>query len=119
MLVSLARLSKTPLGSARKSSVRDLFGLLELLECLGPIVYRVALPPRSAGTHVVLHVSVLRRCVFDPSHILDFTALGCKEDLSFQEQPVRILGRETKGLHSQVISFVKAQWSHRVEREAT
>ncbi len=32
-----------------ESSVRDLLALLELWERLGPIVYRVALLPRSAG----------------------------------------------------------------------
>ncbi len=52
-------------------------GPVEILECLGI----VALPPWLAGTLDVLHMSILRKYVFDPSHIRDFTPLEFEEDL--------------------------------------
>ncbi len=77
------------------------------------------LPPRLAGTHDVFHVSVLRKYVFDPSHIIDFTSLELEEDLGNHEYPMRIHARETKELRNRVRPFVKVQWSRHDEREAT
>nr|CAD1827978.1 unnamed protein product [Ananas comosus var. bracteatus] len=75
--------------------------------------------PRLAGIHDVFHVSALRRYVFDPSHVIDFTPLEIGEDLRYEERPVRILARETKELRNRVIPYVKVQWSNHEEREAT
>ncbi len=42
-----------------------------------------------------------------------------EQDLSYQEHPMRILARETKELRNWIIPFVKIQWNHHDEREAT
>ncbi len=94
-------------------------GPFGVLERIGPVAYRVALPLRLAGTHDVFHVSVLRKYVFDPSHVLDFTSLELDEDLRYQEWPVRILAQEAKDLRNRVIPYVKVLWSQQEEREAT
>nr|CAD1836345.1 unnamed protein product [Ananas comosus var. bracteatus] len=91
----------------------------QVLERIGPVAYRIALPPRLAGIHNVFHVSALRRYVFDPSHVIDFTPLEIGEDLRYEERPLRILARETKKLRNRVIPYVKVQWSNHEEREAT
>nr|CAD1842599.1 unnamed protein product [Ananas comosus var. bracteatus] len=44
---------------------------------------------------------------------------GLREDLSFEEQPVRILAREVRKLRNQDIPYVKVLWSNHDEREAT
>ncbi len=80
---------------------------IEILERIGPVAYRVALPPRLAGTHDVFHVSVFRKYVSHPSHVIDFTSLELEEDMSYQEYPMRILAHETKELRNRVIPFVK------------
>nr|CAD1844287.1 unnamed protein product [Ananas comosus var. bracteatus] len=94
-------------------------GPFEVLERVGPVAYRIALPPRLAGIHDVFHVSALRKYVFHPSHVIDFTPLKIGEDLSYEERPVRILVRESRKLRNRVIPFVKVQWSNHEEREAT
>ncbi|XP_020100379.1 uncharacterized protein LOC109718529 [Ananas comosus] len=91
----------------------------QVLERVGPVAYRIALPPRLAGIHDIFHVSALRKYVFDPSHVIDFTPLELGENLRYEERPVRILARETKELCSSVIPYVKVQWSNHEEREAT
>nr|CAD1830121.1 unnamed protein product [Ananas comosus var. bracteatus] len=75
----------------------------EVLERVGPVAYRIALPPRLVGTHDVFHVSALRKYVFDPSHVINFTPLEIGEDLRYEERPLRILARETKELRNRVI----------------
>ena len=43
-------------------------GPFEVLERLGIVMYRLALPPGLSGVHVVFHVSMLRKYTSDPTH---------------------------------------------------
>ncbi|KAL0556256.1 hypothetical protein IC582_004768 [Cucumis melo] len=91
-------------------------GPFEILERISPVAYRLALPPSFSAVHDVFHVSMLRRFVADPTHIVDFEPLQINENLSYEEQPVEILAREVKKLRSQEISLVKVLWrNHGVE----
>ena len=45
-------------------------GPYEILERVGPVAYRLALPLELAKLHNVFHVSILRRYRSDESHIL-------------------------------------------------
>ncbi|TYK22181.1 ty3-gypsy retrotransposon protein [Cucumis melo var. makuwa] len=74
----------------------------EILERIGPIAYRLALPPSLSAVHDVFHVSMLRKYVADPTHVVDFEPLQIYEDLSYEEQPVEILAREVKMLRSRL-----------------
>ena len=44
----------------------------EILERVGQVAYRLALPPALAGVHNVFHVSMLRKYISDESHILSY-----------------------------------------------
>ena len=44
-------------------------GPFEVKEVVGPVAYRIALPPKLAGVHDVFHVSTLRKYVHDPSKL--------------------------------------------------
>nr|CAD1834996.1 unnamed protein product [Ananas comosus var. bracteatus] len=94
-------------------------GPYEILERVGPVAYRLALPSNLLGVHNVFHVSVLRKYIFDPAHVLDATPSKLKEDLIFEEQPVKILAREVKKLRNRDIPSVKVLWSNHDKREAT
>ena len=43
----------------------------EILERIGTIVYRLALPPSMSGVHEVFHVSILRKYTPDSAHVMD------------------------------------------------
>ena len=43
----------------------------EILERIGVVAYRLALPPNMSGVHEVFHVSMLRKYTLDPSHVVD------------------------------------------------
>ncbi|KAL0556899.1 hypothetical protein IC582_005416 [Cucumis melo] len=94
-------------------------GPFEILERIGPVAYRLALPPSLSTVHNVFHVSMLRKYVPDPSHVVDYEPLEIDENLSYVEQPVEVLAREVKTLRNKEIPLVKVLWrNHRVE-EAT
>ena len=73
-------------------------GPFEILERIGDLAYHVALPPVMLGIHHVFHVSMFMKYILDPSHILSYDTLDLRQDLTFEELPVRILDREEKEL---------------------
>ena len=57
-------------GKRGKLSSRFI-GPFEILEKVGTVAYRLALPPSMTGVHKVFHVSMLRRYTLDPAHTVD------------------------------------------------
>ncbi|KAA0062237.1 pol protein [Cucumis melo var. makuwa] len=91
-------------------------GSFEILERIGPVAYRLALPPSLSTVHDVFHVSMLRKYVPDLSHVVDYEPLEIDEDLSYTEQPVEVLAREVKMLRNREIPLVKVLWrNHQVD----
>ncbi|XP_052174731.1 uncharacterized protein LOC127789782 [Diospyros lotus] len=105
-------------GVSGKLSPRYI-GPFEILERVGPLAYRLALPPQLAGVHNVFHVSMLRKYVSDPQHIIDYQTIEVKEDVTYEEKPVSILERKEKVLRNRSIPFVKIQWQRHSLDEAT
>ena len=54
----------------REASTK-VFGPFEILERVGTVAYRLALPPSLSGVHEVFHVSMLRKYTPDPAHVVD------------------------------------------------
>ncbi|KAL4021638.1 hypothetical protein IC575_020444 [Cucumis melo] len=94
-------------------------GPFEILERIGPVAYRLPLPPSLSTVHDVFHVSMLRKYVLDPSHVLDYEPLEIDENLSYTEQPVEVLAREVKMLRNREIPLVKVLWRNHWVEEAT
>ena len=72
----------------------------EILERIGAVAYRLALSPSLSTIHDLFHVSMLRKYVTDPTHIVDYEPLQFSENSSYEEQPVEILAREVKLLRN-------------------
>ena len=66
-------------------------GPFEILERIGTVAYRLALPPSMSGVHEVFHVSMLRKYTPDPTHVLDWGQIEVDTDGTFEEGPVCIL----------------------------
>ena len=94
-------------------------GPFEILERIGKLAYRLALPPELSSVHNVFHVSMLRKYESDPSHVLENEPIEVHEDLKYEEQPVKILDWKNKMLRNMVISFVKVLWQNDKVEEAT
>ncbi|PKI60953.1 hypothetical protein CRG98_018659 [Punica granatum] len=94
-------------------------GPYEILERIGKMAYRLALPPELSRIHNVFHVSMLRKYISDPSHVLSYQPVELNEDLTYEEEPAEILDRKEHVLRTKRISLVKVLWkSHSIE-EAT
>ena len=83
------------------------------------MAYRLELPSELSRIHDVFHVSMLKKYVSDPSHILEVPPVELKEDLSFEVQPVAIVDQEMKQLRSKVIPMVKVLWGSDLVKEMT
>ncbi|XP_073270442.1 uncharacterized protein [Primulina huaijiensis] len=94
-------------------------GPYEILQRIGTLAYRLALPPSLSGIHDVFHVSMLRKYEPDLSHVLDISEVQLDPDVSYVERPVCILDRSERKLRSKLIPMVKVQWEHRGVEEAT
>ena len=66
-------------------------GPFEVLEMVGTVAYRLALPPNVSGVHAVFHVSMLLKYTPDPTHVVDWSKLVVDADRTFEEGPVRII----------------------------
>ncbi|KAL4347471.1 hypothetical protein GQ457_17G009230 [Hibiscus cannabinus] len=82
-------------------------GPLEILEKVGPVAYRLALPLEFDKIHNVFHVSVLRKYLSDPSHVLEPEEVELNPNLSYEEEHVMILDCEVKRLRSKNVSLFK------------
>ena len=71
-------------------------GPFRILERIGQVAYRLELPPELSWIHNVFHVSMLRKYISDPSHVLEAPPIEMKKDLSFEVQPVAIVDQEMK-----------------------
>ena len=63
-------------------------GPFEILETVGIVMYRLALPLSLSGVHEVFHVSILGKYTLDPTHIVDWGQLVIDADGTFEEGPV-------------------------------
>ena len=63
----------------------------EILESVGTVAYRLALPPSLLGVHEVFHASMLRKYTPDPNHVVDWGENDVDIDRTFEEGPVCIM----------------------------
>jgi hypothetical protein len=83
-----------------KSSIRfgkgtnlspQFIGSFRIQEKIGPVAYRLVLPPHFHKTHNVFHVFVLRHYVVDESHKLNWKELQVSDVGNLTVEPLRIL----------------------------
>ncbi|XP_019194156.1 PREDICTED: uncharacterized protein LOC109188097 [Ipomoea nil] len=104
----------------RKGKLSPRFiGPYEILERVGSLAYRLALPMELESVHNVFHVSQLKRYVHDPAHVLPPEVIPIDEDLSYEERPLRILDFKTRETRRKSVKMVKVWWTHHGIEEAT
>ena len=102
----------------RKLSPRYI-GPFEILDRVGTVAYRLALPPSLSGVHEVFHVSMLRKYTPNSTHIVDWGEIIIDTDRTFEEVPVCILDRRDQVLRRKTVWLVKVLWQHRGVQEET
>ncbi|XP_075499226.1 uncharacterized protein LOC142537607 [Primulina tabacum] len=105
-------------GKKGKLSPRFI-GPFEILDRIGERTYRLALPPDLDRFHNVFHVSMLRKYISNPSHVLRHEPLDLMPNLTYQELPIQILDRKVKVLRNKEIGIIKILWRNQLVEEAT
>jgi hypothetical protein len=119
-----AYLKVSPMRGLRHFKVRGklaprFMGPFKILEKRGEVAYQLELPLQLSDVHDVFHVSQLKKCLRVPEEQISMEDLDAKEDLSYQEHPVRILETSERVTRNKRIKMCKVQWSHHTEEEAT
>jgi hypothetical protein len=117
-------LKVSPTRGLRRFKVRGklisrFIGPFKILERRGAVAYQLELPPELSDVHNMFHVSQLRNCLRMPEEQIPMEDLDAKEDLSYQEYPLRILETSERVTRNKKIIMCKVQWSHHTEDEAT
>jgi len=105
-------------GKKGKLSPRFI-GPYEILERVGAVAYRLALPPNLFVIHPVFHVSMLRKYMLDPSHVLEIHPIELRDDMVYEVQSEAIIDRQVRKLQSKDIASVKVKWKGHSREEAT
>ena len=93
----------SPLRGVKRFGVRGKLsprfgGHFEVLEQVGEVAYKLAMPPALSGVHNVFHVSMLRKYVSDSTHVMSYESLELDQNLSYEESRFRFLTGETARL---------------------
>jgi hypothetical protein len=94
-------------------------GPFKILKKRGEVAYQWELPPQLTDVHDLFHVSQMKKCLCVPKEQIPMENLDAKEDLSYQEYPVKILESSERVTRNKKIKMCKVQWSHHTEEEAT
>nr|GEZ91919.1 hypothetical protein [Tanacetum cinerariifolium] len=90
-------------------------GPFEILDRVGEVSYRLALPPQLSHVHDVFHVSLLRGYKYHPLHLISYPLDQIRTDLSYVEEPEAILDHQDGVMRKKTIPFVKILWRNHPE----
>nr|GEV31693.1 reverse transcriptase domain-containing protein [Tanacetum cinerariifolium] len=94
-------------------------GPFKIVECVGPVAYRLKLPQELSCVNDTFHVSNLKKCLDEPNVQVPLDEIEIDENLHFVEEPIEIVERDVKKLKRKRISLVKVRWNSRQGVEYT
>jgi hypothetical protein len=84
-------------------------GPFKILEERGEVAYQLELPPQLSDVHDVFYVSQLKKCLRVSEEQIPMEDLDAKEELSYQEYPVKILETSERVTRNKRIKVCKVQ----------
>ncbi|WMV59105.1 hypothetical protein MTR67_052490 [Solanum verrucosum] len=86
---------------------------------IGNVANELELPQELAAIHPAFHISMLKKCMGDPSLIIPTEDIGIKDSLSYEEILVQILDHQVQKLRTKEVASVKVLWRNQFVEEAT
>jgi len=86
---------------------------------VGKVAYKLELPEHLSEVHNVFHVSQLKKCLRVPGQVIDVEGVALEPELTYSEQPVRVLDIKDRVTRRTTTRWYKIQWSDHSEDEAT
>ncbi|WMV24429.1 hypothetical protein MTR67_017814, partial [Solanum verrucosum] len=108
----------TRFGKKGKLSPRYI-GVYRISKRVGNVAYALELAQELASVHPVFHISMLKKCMGDPSLIIPAEDIGIKDILSYEEIPVQILDRQVRKFKTKEVASVKVLWKNQFVEKAT
>ena len=71
-------------------------GPFEIRSRVGEVACRLVLSPELSRIHPIFHVSMLRKFISDPSHVLQPQTVELSEDLTYEEYSVAIEDQQVR-----------------------
>ncbi|KAH0633253.1 hypothetical protein KY284_036039 [Solanum tuberosum] len=96
-------------GKKGKLSPRYI-GPYRISKRIGNVAYELELSQELAAVHLVFHISMLKKCMGNPSLIIPTENIGIKDNLAYEEIPVQILDRQVRKLRTKELASVKVLW---------
>ncbi|WMV41446.1 hypothetical protein MTR67_034831 [Solanum verrucosum] len=93
-------------------------GPYKISKRIGNVAYELELSSELAAVHPVFHISMLKKCMGNPSLIILTENFGIKDSLSYEEIHVQILDRQVCKLRSEE-ALVKVLWRNQFFEEDT
>lgn len=87
-------------------------GSFEIVECLGIMAYRLALPSSSFGVHLVFHMSMLKNYHRDGDYIIKWGSILLEKNLQYEKKLITVPDWGVQKLRTKEIRFIKVQWKH-------
>ena len=88
----------------------------EVIEWIGEVAYQLAPLLALLNLHDVFYVSMLKKYLYDPSHVLSYKSLDVDPKLTYEEKPIKILNKKDKMLRIKTMPLVKVlRLNHAVE----
>ena len=94
-------------------------GPFEILERVGTIACRLALPPSMSSVHDVFQVSMLWKYTPDPAHVVDWGEIEVDTDGTIEEGPMCIMDSRNQVLRRKTVRVVRVLWQHHGVEEST
>ncbi|WMV46648.1 hypothetical protein MTR67_040033 [Solanum verrucosum] len=111
---------KGVMGFGKKGNLSPQYiGPYRIFKRIGNIASKLELLSELAAVQPVFQVSMLKKCMGDPSLILPTKNIGIKDSLSYEEIPVQILDRQVHKLRTNKVALVKVIWRSQFVEEAT
>ncbi|XP_049348533.1 uncharacterized protein LOC125813085 [Solanum verrucosum] len=85
---------------------------------VGNVAYELELPSELAAIRPVFHISMLKKCLGDPSLIVPVENIGIRDNLSYVEILVQILDRQIRKLRTKEVASVKVLWRTKFVKQA-
>jgi hypothetical protein len=84
-----------------------IIGPFKILEKGGEVAYQLELSPQLSDVHDVFHISQLYKCLCGPEEQLPMEDFNAKEDLSYQEYPIKTLEKSERVMQNKKVKMCK------------
>ena len=94
-------------------------GPYRIIRKVGRVAYELDLPSELESVHLVFHVSMLRKCVGDPTKIVPIDDVQVTAKQTYEEVLIAILDRQVRRLRNKEVASVKVLWRNNNREEMT